>query len=251
MNYTICSSYYHSPGKEDWANWFARLWYRTNMRNISDPLIIACVAGCKLPQEVFLNHSREVSIIELSGNLGHVHQLIGKQEPAKPHALCGWSGAMLATAMLAYCNETDFICLEQDALAFGPWIEKLYEELGTRKMLFGKSRCMPCAQALFIVRHEFIPSFVRRYLSGEPERTPAWLPENKFVRMMKESPDKIGQFSFGFDRDRPMDLTQPVWYGQKFTPDELRQLSMAGLIGSVEDMPQNVKCFTNDLEGMK
>lgn len=180
----------------------------------------------------------------MDGDLGHVHQFIGKKLPAKDNELSSWEASVLTLAMHAYTNECDFIFLEQDCLAFGDWIGQLYKELADagKQMLFGKSRCMPCAQSLFIVKHRFIPSFVAEYIiAGNNHR----LGEDKFVHLEKHNPGAVGRFAFPFDRDRPLDYTLPVWYGQKFSCAELENMKTLGLI-NFHKLPENVGKFTND-----
>jgi len=179
----------------------------------------------------------------LTGDLGHVHQLIGKKEPFKDSAISSYEASMLTLALIAYTNECDLIYLEQDCLAFGKWIEQLYAELGSHtEMLFGKVRCMPCAQSLFIVKHKFLLTFVCEYIQAGNDIK---LGEEKFISLMKNRPNQIGQFSFGFDRDRPLVYESPVFYAQKLTRDELLNLRRRNLV-KFDDLPENVEKFTND-----
>ena len=173
----------------------------------------------------------EYNLLQLQGNPGHIGSLLNG---SKPHDLCGWSSAVLALAMIAYCNETDFIYKEQDCLAFGPWIDQMYKDLGTKGMVFGRKMVnapyMPCAQSLFLIRHHFIPEFVRRYLELGPERTEGNLPEHKFARLEELWPQHYARLSFGYDRERPINFDDPVWYAQKFTAAELEELRRRNLI---------------------
>lgn len=162
----------------------------------------------------------------LAGNLGHINDLVVTK--TKPHAYCGWSGAMLALALIAYCDESDFIYKEQDCLAFGPWVEKMYEELGGGNVIFGSCQIQPAAQSLFLVKHAYIPEFVRLYLSEGPDNDEENLPEHKFARLALAHDWK--RFSFGYDRDRPFNVADPVFYVQQVTPEELEILQNAGLI---------------------
>lgn len=243
MSYLLGTGYFHKEGERDWAEWFAELWC-DNLPSQPLPDKVACIgaAGCRSPfdKDPF---GPVVDFITMDGNCGHVHQLIGKQEPAKRHKYCGWSASMITLAMLAYTNECDFIYKEQDCLAFGPWVNQLYKEIGTSGVLFGKCRAMPAAQSLFMVKHEFIPLFVGDYLTMPPDSV--LLPEQKFAQLHRASPLIYGQFSFGVDRDRPLPASESVWYAQKFTPAELRFLYDRGLISLPPNMP-SVKVFSND-----
>lgn len=167
----------------------------------------------------------------LSGNLGHVGDLLhGK----KHHQFCGWSASVLALAMIAYAGELDFVYLEEDALAFGPWVTQMYSELGDGQFAFGKKMQSPpwmaCSQSLFIVRHAFIPTFVKCYLMLGTDGNAENLPETKFQAIEERFPNECRRLSFTVDRERPLPYDAPVWSAQKFTPDELEELKNRKLI---------------------
>ncbi len=252
--FTIGSGYFHGPDGKQWASWFFDLWQGSVLRQNPHEVVIVGNGGCVLPGMAELAPGQ---VIALTGNLGHVHSLIGKSLPAKPHAFCGWSGAVLSTALLAYCNETDYVWAEQDMLMFGPVVERMYEELGPRKMLFGKSNTMPCAQSLFLIKHDFIPRFVHAYLSFQDDRSPYNLPEHKFRSLLQMFPREVGQFSFGVDRDRPLPIgtsgrvgASSCWYGQKFSPGELKSLAISGMLDLDQSTIPDVKVFSNDAEDL-
>lgn len=256
--YLLGSGFYDGAGSG--SRWFLEnLWYPNVMSMAGtewapERVAIIAVGGSKVDVR---ESALPLTVVELGGNLGHVHQLIGKSLPAKSHSFCGWSSAILTLAMMAYTDECDFIFLEQDALAFGPWVKQLYEEMRSwgKSMMFGHSKVMPCAQSLFIIKHGFIPTFVRAYLelgadSLRPGRiTNSSLPEHKFIELEKGIHSKlvehIGRFSFGYDRDRPINYDDAVWYGQKFTRAELVEVDRRGLI-AIDSFPDGVERFTND-----
>lgn len=189
------------------------------------------------------------NLIKVQGDLSHVHDLIGKSNTPKPWQYCGWTGTVLALALIAYNDCRDLIFKEQDCLCFGPWVDALYSELGSRKMIFGKSRHMACAQSLFLVKHDYIPDFVRDYLSMPNDRDINWLGEQKFAWMKQRFPDEVCQFSFGCDRDRPIPWDDPVFYCQKWRREELLEAERRGLLTLPPNMP-DVKVFTNDTTGL-
>lgn len=219
---------------------FTSLWWH-NMMHYADPkpdaICALCVNGSSPDYAGYYSPGGKIpySEILLPGNLGHVHQLIGKEEPAKKNRFCGWSAGVIALAMLAYNNETDFIYLEQDCLAFGRWLEKLYSDLGSHKVAFGKLAHMPCAQSLFIVKHDYIPTFVALYMTSECECTLDNLPEHKFMRWLQKYPGQWKQHNMGVDRDRPLPITEFInmgtpFYAQKLTDDEILELEHAKII---------------------
>ena len=224
MNYLLGTGYYGHPGSE-----VTRLRWCENVKRYAQPqpnrITTLCVGGLICP------NGAHGECIDLDGNPGHVGQLLSGE---KPHDFCGWSASVLALAMIAYCNETDFVYLEEDALAFGPWVQKLYEELGDGDFAFGHTMTSPpymaCSQSLFIVRHRFIPQFVATYIQLGKDGDPENLPETKFLRIEEKFPAKCRRLSFTVDRERPLPYDAPVWSAQKFTQDELAELRNRGLI---------------------
>lgn len=220
--FLIGSGYYaqHTDEKAaEWSNLLRHIWWTNTNRIQPEPKIVRISVGGSMPVAWRDN-------VCLRGNLGHINDLVVTK--TKPHAFCGWSGAMLALALIAYCDESDFIYKEQDCLAFGPWVEKMYEELGGGNVIFGSCQIQPAAQSLFLVKHAYIPEFVRLYLSEGPDNDEENLPEHKFARLALAHDWK--RFSFGYDRDRPFNVAEPVFYVQQVTPEELEILRNAGLI---------------------
>jgi len=223
--YVIGSGFFYKPAGEVQAQWFFNTWLRNTLQ-YSNPAAIHVlgVGGCTLnPSQPMVN------LIPIKGNLGHVHGLIGIEPPFKNHEICGWSASILILAMIAYNEEKDFIFKEQDCLWFGPCLDKMYEEIGDAGCIFGKLKVMPAAQSLFLVKHSFILEFCRLYLSCGKE-THQNLPEAKYVRLMAAYPNKFKQFSFGYDRQRPVNFDDECFYLQKITDDEMAELKSRGMI---------------------
>lgn len=227
MNYTLGSGFYRDEE-------FAKIWIENLMRHVSPPpnrIVIISVGGAKFPA-----NGNWLWEVRLPGNLGHVGELL----KGKDREFCGWSASILALAMIAYCNETDFLFLESDVLAFGPWVERAYQDMGDADMAFGgkmeSEPFMACSQGLFLVRHRFIPTFVSGFIRmGSDSRLNSDgktdnLPEDKFHRLREMFPHKIKSLSFGVDRMRPLPIDSPVWYAQHFTPEELDLLREKGLL---------------------
>lgn len=189
--------------------------------------VVRIAVGCQFAERIDAYGQN----IMLKGNCGHVGDLLSH---AKSHDLCGWSSAVLALAMIAYCNESDFIYKEQDCLAFGPWIEQMYSDMGDRGMVFGRPMqsepWMPCAQSLFLIRHRFILEFVMRYLELGTDADVTNLPEHKFVKLEAAHPQHYARLSFGYDRERPINFDDKVFYAQKLSPSELNELKKRNLL---------------------
>ncbi len=229
MKYMIGSSFYDKGrGGAEFRREFAQIWYYNTMAARPAPQRVIVVSeGSSRPFNAV-----GVDTINLTGDLGHCHDLIEKR---KPHEFSSWSASMCATAMLAYDNETDFIYKEEDCLAFGPWVEKMYADLGTGSLIFGPKMksppWMPCAQALFLVRHNAIPAFIRTYLSLGSDGNPATLGEHKFVKLERTwGPARVKRLSFGVDRERPIPWDDPVFYFQQPTAAELDEARRRNLI---------------------
>lgn len=237
MNYLLGSGYFHPKTDEDnfVGTWFQNLEKHTD-RAPPKRVVIVSVGGSWGPVQKMWEECcpYPIDVVELEGNLGHVHGLLGKEPPFKPHAYCGWSASVLALAMLAYNAELDFVYRESDVLAFGDYIGEMYRQLGDGKMIFGSYKengkhKMPCAQSLFLIKHDFIPKFVSKYLSLPNDRRVDFLPEAKFG-YIEASTMGVKRFTFGVDRGRPLPFDDLVWYAQHFTCAELSELKRRGLI---------------------
>lgn len=209
---------YHQ--KSEWDIEFAKIWYR-NQREHTDfqkrIAVISTGAPFPIPNE-------EINVF-YGKNLGHVGD--------GPKELCGWSAGFLALCMLAYNYGEDLVYREQDVLAFGPWMETAYADLGEGDMIFGPrmktAPWMVCAQSLVIVRHRFLLTFVKRYLALGKD-TLDFLPEHKFCVLRAQEPTRFRELSFGTDRERPLPFNDPVWYCQQLTGQELESIKQHGLI---------------------
>ncbi len=231
MNYLLGTGYY--PATRYDASLFARVWIENVIRNARPrPFRIVVISQRNavfppIPVEV----SDLLQVVSLPGDCGHVGDLT---DGSKKHEFCGWSASILAMAMTAYAAELDFIYQEGDCLAFGPYVERMYAEIGGGCMIFGNYAGMPCAQSLFLVKHAFIPRFVREYLALGGDGIEYNLPEAKFAKLEYVNPAAYRRFSFGYDRARPTDglakCKDPVWYVQQLTKDELTELMKAGRI---------------------
>jgi len=241
--YIIGTGYHSSPDRRAMLEWFWHLWL-DNTRRYSNPREVVILASGNIYPD-WVPDEPETNWIYLSGNLGHCGSLLSGE---KPYRFCGCLAGMMTLALYAYCSEADFIYKEQDTLAFGPWVEQMYAEIGRHGCIFGScGNVMPSSQALLLVKHGFIPDFVRLYLGTGSENTPDNMPECKFARLEKEHPNLFCRYSFGYDRARPFNVNDKVWHAQKFTCEELELLAAAKLIPAeaVKNMPQTEGAFTN------
>lgn len=232
--YIIISGYFQHPGQG--LDWFHHLWWK-NLHKYASPDRVIIISSSNF----FVPNAKGEWIV-MGGDLGSPEAVYHRD---KPFYCSAYPAIWMAGAMLAYLNETDVIFVEQDCLAFGPWVEQIYRELGTRSVLFGKNQMHGAATSLFLVKHRFIPRFVQHYMEQGSEDVLTRMPENKILRLAGRWPEHYGQYSFGYDKDRPLNITDKVWYAQKLTPEDLLQIEEAGLI-SCGGMPMSVPAFTNN-----
>ena len=222
--FTVGSGFYCKPDQT--FDKFFPIWW-DNLHRYAEPKEVIILAAGTGPRPV----NKRGKWIELPGDLGHVHDLNGSNPNVrKPYHWCGWSISFVTLALLAYANESDFLYVEQDVLAFGPYVDRMYQEIGGAGMIFGRAKCMPAVQSLVLCKFEFIPEFVRLFMGTGSEQLKKNEGELKFLKLEQDNPGKFARYSFGFDRDRPFNLKEPIFYLQHIMPDEMRQLVKAGLL---------------------
>lgn len=208
--------------KGDSTREFAKLWCENLLRYApqAKEVYVIC-AGCDYP--IQSDH-----IISIRGqNLGHVGEYVDGKRNGQ---FCGWSASIITLASIALSLKEDFIFLEQDCLAFGPWIERAYQDMGNGGFVFGPPHktapYMPCSQALFVIRHWFIVTFLKEYLSLPCDAQ--MLPEEKFLRIMEAHPKECSHLSFGCDRERPIPYDDEVVYAQQMQPEDVAEFRRRG-----------------------
>lgn len=228
MNYLLGTGWYRDT---DEARAWRGVWDRNLRRYVScnRSRHITIAVGGAYPYDLCVYPLGQV--IRLPHNLGHVGDLLHGNAN---HYLCGWSASVIALASLAYAGGTDLIYLEEDALAFGPWVERLYSDLGDGQFIFGAAMKSPpfmqSSQSLFLIRHAFLPTFIREYLSLGWDGHPDTLPENKFATIEARYRNECRRATWMRDRERPLDYDMPVWSAQKYTAEELAELRGRGLL---------------------
>jgi len=162
-----------------------------------------------------------VNIVRAGVDLGHNHEL------PQDRVLGGWSAGFLVGAMMAIHADADFIYKEQDCLAFGPWVNRLYEDLGDGDFVTGQFNRGGAAhgllaQSLVLIRRESIRVFVSRYTAiGTPERHLNTEQKMQIVAQYL----RMKQTTMGYDRTRPIDYKSLPFYAQQLTANELSELS--------------------------
>jgi hypothetical protein len=224
MSYTVCSGYHEGERRLSFYDdlWLPNVLTHTQLSQI----IIIADDGAHTGNFI---EGRGVEHLSLNGNLGHIGDLIHGNKPK--HQFVGWSATVMALAMLCYQNETDMVYQEQDCLTFGDCIETMYKEIGDGKVIFGKSKLMPCSQSLFLVKHDYLPQFVADYLGVGPDTEKGFYTEEHFALLRQRKPKQWRQFSFGVDRERPNGWAdQRPMYVQQLKETELDMLAEKGMI---------------------
>lgn len=222
-----CGWFHSSKTPEAERKKQAKRWIE-NIRRFASPkpecICVVGQGGCRFPES-------GVESVTVSGDLGNHNDLI---KGIKNNEFNGWSGAVLALAMLAYNNESDLIFQEQDCLAFGNYVDEMYRQIGSRGMIFGRRhRGEPnqaCSQSLFLIRHFYLRTFVTKYFGSHPQTSNAHTGEPKFEWLRRTDSDMVGRFRFGYDRERPFNIKDRVFYAQQTSEEDLRVLKESGLI---------------------
>ena len=155
------------------------------------------------------------------GNLGHYSDIL---EGRKAHAFSGAGAAILTLAMVAYCDESDFIYKEQDALCFGNWVEHLYNSAGHGWGCMGDYDPIPSGTALMLFRHEFIPSIVRSYIDMGPENSNQRMVEHKYSEILSN------RYSMGYDKRRPVNFNDETFWIQQPNKSDIEELKKRKLL---------------------
>lgn len=175
---------------------------------------------------------RNIEWINAGADLGHLGNLPQGQQ------LTGWSASFLMGCLLAFHNRADLIYKEQDCLAFGPWLDRLYDEIGDHGMITGHRNDTGgndaggpaaglTAQSLVLVKNRYLLPFVTRYLSI-PETDGEICNESKFDLIARDG--ETTQTTMGYDRSRPVNYSDEAFYMQQISAAELESLRERGLV---------------------
>jgi len=229
MNALIGSGF-NAPSREDFDK-KSKFWLNYWIPNLGGrEIVIVDNSEAPVPK---LQSAGNVRVISVNHNLGqvgdvaHIANFLGLQFPK----LGGWSMSWILPALIACCEQRDFIYFEQDALAFGEWENQIYADMGAKqlRMAFGDgSRFGSCEQSIFCIKHDFILEAITLYMVID-QGDGILLPEKKFEQMERGVP-LIGRHTLPGGRNRPFDFEKLPFYGQKWTPEELEQLKIMGFI---------------------
>lgn len=208
MSENIKKNQYAEMDIDDWS----RLWLNNTSKYSTSTINIFG------PDYMSEPHENKNQIIT-HPNLGHIGEYLNGSRMGK---WCGWTAGIIFGMMHAYVNCVDFIYKEQDCLWFGNCVDKMYDELGNSDIIFGSCRVMGHAQSLFLIKRNAIPDIIAQLSQSEDRDV---LPEYKFGHLKNYK-----KLSFGYDRDRPFNKKDKVFYIQQVTKQDLDILKTEGLI---------------------
>lgn len=204
------------------AEAFFEIWYQNTLKNAPNSQIRLIGPDCpdNIPHKPWLPQDANVYVVATYPNLGHIHDYIdGKRDGI----WCGWTAGIVLGMMDAYVNGWDFIYKEQDCLAFGDFTSQLIKENANYDITYGSCRLMGPAQSLFIVKHFMIPVVIGCLAQYMDKNV---LPEYKFQKLEVRQ----NRLSFGYDRDRPFNPEDEVFYVQQLSKEDLEILKLNNLV---------------------
>lgn len=222
----IIGSGFFDRGRDGGADRLYKIWWKNKIK-YAKPFKIHIIAQAGHFPSRTTQRDYPADWLFIDGDLGHIHDI---NSGRKPYDWCAYTVALATLCHIAYMEECDLMFCEQDCLAFGPWPEKIYDECGDAKVCYGTGKLMPCFQSLMLIKHDYLPTFASTYMPRGSERDKANEGEVRMHRLAQEFPQDYKAFSFGYDRDRPFNVQDPVWYAQQISQEELTTIKEAGLL---------------------
>lgn len=220
MNYIIYSGYCNNINPNKYggldAQSFFDIWYSNTIKYTSSDVKIRLFG----PSSPNIDNKPQVKVLSEYDNIGHVEDLIYKRKHGN---FCGWTCGIILGMLDAYIRGVDFIFKEQDCLAFGPFVDNMYNTISDNDIIYGTCKIMGIAQSLFLVKRDAIPVVISHLFSQSDLKV---LPEYKFGSL----PIKKCLLPFGYDRDRPFNINDKVFYVQQLNIVELNDLKSNNLI---------------------
>ena len=204
--YIVGTGYFKADQKCE--NFFTTYWLPNTLAGCSPQKIV--VTNANSPQ---IETDDSVEWINLVDNPGHAKYM---SENVK---FAGWSLGFIHGALYAYSCKCDYIYKEQDCLAFGPWINRMYEACEGYQMVTGTLWNHPrkaylIELSLQLLKYEFIMPFLAKLFSI-PKGEMRMRPEEKFLVAAESIPNSLTHFKFGYGGNRPFNPDDECFYIQK------------------------------------
>lgn len=205
---------------------FFPIWYYFINKYTAPEKII--ITDSNSPVKPDLPNDTRFEFVSLVKNFGHFNEAV------KDKIMCGAVRAILNGAFYAYLNDVDYyIYIEQDCLVRGEgWVDVCINAMKKGKIMYGegKGTPQPQQQSLLIIKSDFIPEFINKYLkdwnrvlkiiNGEKDFN-RFSPENRFHLLFNKQADLL---PFGYGRARPINFDNKYLYAQGWTEEELKRI---------------------------
>lgn len=204
MSLIIGSGYFKADQKCE--DFFIQHWLPNTLMVKSDKIFIT---NCASPQ---IKTGKNVEWLNLTRNPVHGKNLKENVQFA------GWDLGFIHGALYAYSCKCDYIYKEQDCLAFGNWLEKMYKQCRGKQMVTGElwnhpKRDYTIELSLILIKYDFIMPFLTQ-LFAIPGTANKMRPEKKFLIIRDNNPELIGTIDFGYGGNRPFECNE-CFYIQK------------------------------------
>ena len=197
---------------------FFNLWYENTRKHIPENIPIHILG----PHKPNLENKKNIKSLLEYNNLGHFGDLLNKK---KNDFLIGYTASAVYGMIDAYVRGKDFLYKEQDCLAFGDYVEEIYKIINNNKqygILVGPSKQQACSTAIHFVKRDNIPYAINKICS---------IPDISCITEKKYSEiPNLGKLTFGYDRDRPFNAKDKIFYIQQVKIEELETLKKENLI---------------------
>ena len=139
-----------------------------------------------------------------------------------------WSSSITMGALYAFENDMDFLYIEQDCMVKN--IPGVLEFAQDKPMCYGYgqySYARGWAEASLVwIRNDFLPVFVARMVETNFNAIPD-AEKKAEVYFHEMFGNTFTAWPFGYGRKRPIDWTQPTFYAQQLTDQEIREFQYA------------------------
>lgn len=205
--FVIGSGYWKANKKSE--TFFSKYWMPNTLRADPEKIVILNSGSPEI------NWGEIVQWINLPKNPQHGQVLTKKKIKVQFE---GWSLAFIQGAFFAHACGCDYIFKEQDCLAFGPWVEKMYECCKGKQAVSGQLWKIPNQDysielSLMLFKHEYIMPFLSQ-LFADTGTADKVRPEKKFLTIKEKEPDLWGNLNFGYGGNRPFTVSD-CFYIQK------------------------------------
>lgn len=195
---------------------FFDIWYINTRKHIPENIPIHIV-GPDCPD---LSKTKNVKCLAEYKNLGYCADLIEKRTN---DFLIGYNAGVVYGMIDAYVRGKDYLYKEQDCLAFGNYVDEIYKISGSHSVVIGPNKTQACSTALHFIKRAGIPYAISTMVSA-PDAVNL-LTEVKYRRMQN-----LVWLPFGYDRDRPFNTKDKIFYIQQVKKSELQILKDEKLI---------------------